>query len=182
MEQNPNYWEPYVNGLPQCHFPKLNPSTEPSVRWDTTTIKVGDVCKAATLRGGRDLEVDHMILAAWASVLRIYVHADAVSFGYTNLLQGSRWGLLPCRLSLDASQRVSDLLEKVTLDQEAALASRSSPSTLSSDADRNSAFDTVLHIHRGDSHKNSALTEVESLIATVLPKVSGHLQKPWSVA
>jgi len=126
-EQSIQYWTEYLKGASRCEFPALTDELKEESRLGSVNIVVTDLSGILKLSTECGLTVSTVIQTAWSLVLQSYTGSDSVCFGYLSSerdapidgLQdavGPFINMLPCRINLANSDKLTQVLEQVQAD------------------------------------------------------------------
>ena len=118
-----NYWKSYLAGVRPSHFPALNPTSTPK-RLSSVPLRFDKYAELQALSKSFDVTLSNVMHAVWAIVLRSYVQADDISFGYLTAGRdapvkgiqdavGAFINMLICRIQFQPKMAVQDVFRKV---------------------------------------------------------------------
>jgi len=130
------YWTEYLRGASPCEFPILIDELKEEDRLSSIQIVVDDLSDMMKLLAERGLTISTILHTAWGLVLQSYTGLDSVCFGYLSserdaLIDGLQdavgpiINMLPCRIDLAHSDKLTHVLEQVQTGFLGSLAHRS---------------------------------------------------------
>ncbi|ETN41090.1 uncharacterized protein HMPREF1541_03025 [Cyphellophora europaea CBS 101466] len=122
--QSLEYWKQYLNDLAPCHFPLLNDEADVAdeLHEISNVLELG--MELQQFCRDHNLTPASLVQTAWALTLRSYTGLDDVCFGYLSAGRdapvadiedavGAYINMLVCRLKLDSSRTLKDLVDSV---------------------------------------------------------------------
>ncbi|KAK9855737.1 hypothetical protein MYU51_002451 [Penicillium brevicompactum] len=127
-EQTTSFWTKYLNNMQPAMFPALLDNAAPEKELRVVKLPVTDmISKLQSFCKDNELTIANVFQAAWALVLRLYTRNTDVSFGYLSSGRdaddldldhavGPFINMLPCRIEVNDSSRLIDIVRKINDD------------------------------------------------------------------